>query len=53
MVLSEFSQRFQSWFDEARPEEKMRKYYRNGCRLLKVTSIVGMRLSEITAKFSG
>jgi hypothetical protein len=30
-VLAEFSQRFQSWLDEARLEEKTRKYYRNGC----------------------
>jgi len=28
-VLAEFSQRFQSWLDEARLEEKTRKYYRN------------------------
>ena len=49
-MLAEFSQRFQSWLDEARMEEKTRKYYRNGCRLLKVTPIFGMRLTEITTE---
>ena len=38
-VLAEFSQRFHHWLNEARVEEKTRKYYRNGCRLLKVTPI--------------
>src|SRR5439155_13737992 len=46
-VLAEFSQRFQRWPDEARVEEKTRKYYRNGCRLLKVTPILAIRLTEI------
>ena len=49
-VLAEFTQRFRSWLDQARVEEKTRKYYRNGCRLLKVTSIFGMRLTEITTE---
>jgi len=58
-VLAEFSDRFLGWLDEARLEEKTRKYYRNGCRLLKATPIFGMRLAEITTenteklKFSG
>jgi len=58
-VLNDFSQRFQSWLDEARLEEKTRKYYRNGCRLLKATPVFSLRLTEITAenadklKFSG
>jgi integrase len=35
-----------------RPEWKRRqkKYYRNGCRLLKVTPIFGLRLTEITTE---
>jgi hypothetical protein len=33
-LLAEFSQRFQNWLDEVRLEEKTRKYYRHGCRLL-------------------
>jgi integrase len=47
-VLSEFSERFLTWLGEARVEEKTRKYYRNGCRLLKETQVFGMRLTEIT-----
>lgn len=49
-VLVELSQRFQSWLDEARLEEKTRKYYRNGSRLLKMTSIFSMRLPEISTE---
>ena len=49
-VLAEFSQRFQSWLDDARLEEKTIKYYRNGCRLLNATPIFGMRLTEITTE---
>src|SRR5215831_19290528 len=51
-VLAEFSHRFQRWLDEARLEEKTRNYYRNGCRLLKVTPTFGMRLTEITTENS-
>jgi hypothetical protein len=46
-VLAEFSERFLSWLEEARLEEKTKKFYRNGCRLLKVTIIFGTRLAEI------
>ena len=49
-VLPVFSERFQSWLSETRLEEKTRKYYRNGCRLLKATPIFGMRLNEITTE---
>ena len=49
-VLAEFSQRFLSWLDETRMEEKTRKYYRNGCRLLNVTPTFSMRLTEITSE---
>lgn len=49
-VLAEFSQRFVRWLDEARVEEKTRKYYRNGFRLLRVTPIFSMRLTEITTE---
>lgn len=47
-VLFEFSERFLTRLDEARVEEKTRKYYRNGCRLLKATPLFSMRLTEIT-----
>jgi integrase len=49
-VMSEFSERFLTWLDETRAEVKTRKYYRNGCRLLKTTPIFGMRLTEITTE---
>ena len=49
-VLFELSQRFLSRLDEARVEEKTRKYYRNGCRLLKATPLFSMRLTEITTE---
>jgi hypothetical protein len=49
-VLAEFSERFLAWLDEARLEEKTKKYYRNGGRLLKVTPIFGTRLTEITSE---
>ncbi len=50
MALAEFSQRFQNWLDEVRLEEKTRKHYHNGCRLLKATPIFGMWLDEITTE---
>ncbi len=46
-VLAQFSERFLSWLEEARLEEKTKNFYRNGCRLLKVTIIFGTRLAEI------
>ena len=49
-VLGEFSDRFLSLLDEARLEEKTRKYYRHGCQLLKTTPIFAMRLVEITTE---
>ena len=58
-TLSEFGERFLTWLEEARVEEKTRKYYRNGCRLLKPTALFNIRLTEITTedaeklKFSG
>jgi integrase len=49
-MLAEFSERFLSWLDEARLEEKTKKFYKNGCRLLKPTAVFNMRLSEITTE---
>jgi len=57
-VLAEFSERFLGWLNEA-GLEKTKKFYRNGCRLLRMTAIFSRRLPEITAedaerlKFSG
>jgi integrase len=49
-ALAEFSERFLSWLDDTRLEEKTLKFYKNGCRLPKVTSIFNMRLAEITTE---
>jgi hypothetical protein len=49
-LLVEFSERFLTWLDETRVEEKTRKYYRNGCRLLKGIPVFSMRLTEITTE---
>jgi len=48
--LAEFSERFLGWLNEARLEEKTRKYYRNGCRLLRLTPIFSARMTEITTE---
>ena len=47
--LSELSQRFLAWVDDARVEDKTRTYYHNGWRLLKAAPVVNMRLDEITS----
>jgi hypothetical protein len=49
-ILAEFAERFLSWVKEARLEQKTQKFYRNGCRLLEVTAIFNMRLTEITTE---
>jgi integrase len=49
-VLSELSKRFLTWLEEARLEDKTRKFYKYGCRLLKVTSMFSMRLPDITTE---
>ena len=47
-VLLEFSRRFLEWLDKVRLEDKTKTYYRDGWRLIKTTTIVGMRLDQIT-----
>src|SRR5882724_9950495 len=47
-VLLEFSRRFLEWLDKVRLEDKTKTYYRDGWRLLKTTTIVNMRLDQIT-----
>ncbi len=49
-VLVEFSERFLNWLKEARLEPKTKKFYRNGCRLLKTTAVFSTRLTEITTE---
>ena len=58
-VLSEFSRRFLEWLENVTLEDKTKTYYQDGWRLLQTTTIVGMRLDQITKdvaemlKFSG
>ena len=47
-TLREFSIRFFEWVEMARLEFATRRYYTNGWRLLKKTSIAGMKLDRIT-----
>jgi hypothetical protein len=51
-VLLEFSLRFLEWLDKVRLEDKTKTYYRDGWRLLKTTTIVNMRLDQITRDVS-
>ena len=46
---SPFANRFLDWVNDARLEEKTRKFYRNGWRLLKATPVADVRVNEITA----
>ena len=43
LLLDEFSQRFCTWVEDARLETKTKRYYRNGWRLLNLTSVAGLR----------
>lgn len=47
-VLHEFVVRFLEWVNDGRLEEKTRKFYRNGWRLLKSTSVAMLRIDQIT-----
>jgi site-specific recombinase XerD len=49
-VLAEFCEQFLNWLDEARLEEKTKKFYRNGCRLLKMTAICSIRMAEVSTE---
>ena len=48
VVLREFADRFLNWVDSSRLEEKTRKFYRNGWRLLKATSAAVLHIDQIT-----
>ena len=50
--LCEFAERFLAWVDDGRLEEKTKKFYRNGWRLLKATPVAGLRVNQITADFA-
>jgi hypothetical protein len=47
-VLQEFVGRFLDWVNGGRLEEKTGKYYRNGWRFLKSTSVAMLRVDQIT-----
>jgi hypothetical protein len=47
-VLKEFADRFLEWVNDSRLEEKTRKFYRNGWRLLKSTSVAMLMVDQIT-----
>jgi integrase len=47
-VLQEFADRFLEWVNGGRLEDKTRKFYRNGWRLLASTSVAMLRLDQIT-----
>lgn len=46
--LGKFAERFLAWVNEGRLEEKTRKFYRNGWRLLTATPVSDTRLDQIT-----
>jgi integrase len=48
IVLGEFADRFLTWVDSGRLEDKTRKSYRNGWRLLKGTAVAEIRVDQIT-----
>jgi integrase len=48
-VLKEFADRFLEWVSDSRLEEKTRKFYCNGWRLLKSTFVAMLRVDEITS----
>jgi len=48
-VLQEFADRFLDWVNDSRLEEKTRKFYRNGWRLLKCTSVAMLRVDQTVA----
>jgi hypothetical protein len=50
--LGEFSQRFFTWLEDARLENKTKRYYRNGWRLLTLTNVAGIRLDQITTDYA-
>src|SRR5262244_3486358 len=48
IVLGDFADRFPTWVDSGRLEDKTRKSYRNGWRLLKGTAVAEIRVDQIT-----
>jgi len=51
-LVHEFAERFLALVDGGRLEEKTKKFYRNGWRLLKATPVAGLRVNQITGDFA-
>jgi hypothetical protein len=49
IALREFAGRFMAWVDNCRLEEKTKKFYRNGWRLLNATWVSDARIDQITS----
>ena len=47
-VFHEFADRFLEWVNDSRLEEKTRKFYRNGWRLLKSTTVAVLKVDQVT-----
>jgi len=47
-ALNDLADRFLDWVDNGRLEEMTKKFYLNGWRLLKVTSVAEVRANQIT-----
>jgi len=47
-VFQEFADRFLEWVNDSRLEEKTKKFYHNGWRLLKSTSVAMLKVDQIT-----
>ena len=51
-ALHQFAGRFLDFVNSSRLEDKTKKSYRNGGRLLKATTVADMRINEITGDFA-
>ena len=51
-ALDEFADRFLECVSSSRLEEKTKRFYRNGWRLLKATAVAEMRIDQITGDYA-
>ena len=51
-ILGDFAERFLIWVNNSRLEEKTRKFYRNGWRLLKSTSVAALRIDQTAGDYA-
>jgi len=52
LPVDNLAERFDTWVEDGRLEEKTKKFYRNGWRLLKATPVAGLRVDQITGDFA-